>query len=245
MLIGIQIQTGDKDGAVATARDWSGRNKGLDGTIQLAQTLMRVNRYPEAAAVIDKAETDTARPDWHLVVMDSQIAMTRGNKARAASVLKTWLVGHSTDLPIRQAYADVLLQTGDSTHALEQYNIILKSKSDDPATLNNVAWLLRDSDPPRAMALASKAAQIHPNSADITDTLGWLMLQKKDYKGALPVLQRAHAIAPANGQISYHLALALNSLGRKQDAKQALQDALAKGGDFADAADARKLLRAL
>jgi uncharacterized protein HemY len=139
----------------------------------------------------------------------------------------------------------MLLAANQEPAALAQYEIFLKARGDNPGVLNNIAWLLRDKNPTRALAMASKAAQLAPNSADIADTLGYLMLKKNDAKKALPMLQRAHNLGPKNGQIAYHLALAYNSLGRKTEAKQALKDALAKGGNFADADDARKLLQKL
>ena len=171
--------------------------------------------------------------------------MDRGNRARAISVLKDWLSDHTTDLPVRLAYASVLLHTNDNSGALAQYEIILKSRTDIPEVLNNVAWLLKDSDTSRAVTLASKAVQLQPNSPDIADTLGLVLLKKGDAKGALPVLQKAHAIAPANGEISYHLALALNAVGQKSEAKQTIQAALAKDQTFVDAAEAKKLLQKL
>ncbi|HEX4273487.1 MAG TPA: hypothetical protein VHZ32_19000, partial [Rhizomicrobium sp.] len=154
-----------------------------------------------------------------------------------------WLEDHSTDLAVREIYGDMLLNNGDNAGALAQYEIFLKSRSDIPSVLNNAAWLLRDSNPGRALDLAAKAALLAPRSAEITDTYGWLLLQKKDAKNALTQLQRAHSIAAANGEITYHLALAYAAVGNKAAAKQSLQDAIAKGGNFTDIADARKMLQ--
>ncbi|HEX3755797.1 MAG TPA: XrtA/PEP-CTERM system TPR-repeat protein PrsT [Rhizomicrobium sp.] len=243
LLIDLQMQTGDKDGAVATARSWTTSQKDPNAAILLAQTLANVGRLPEAAAVIAKAQA--VRPDWQLTIVQSAIAKQRGEQARALSVLKDWLAGNSTDLPVRQAYGDMLLAAGQDSSALAQYELVLKARGDNPDALNNIAWLLRDSNPARALTLASKAVQLEPTSADMNDTLGYLLLQKKDPKSALPMLQRAHLLGPANGQISYHLALAYKSLGRKAEAKQTLQDALAKDKNFSGADDAKKLLQQL
>ena len=171
--------------------------------------------------------------------------MDRGDRARAISVLKAWLSDHASDLAVRLAYADVLLHTNDNSGALTQYETILKSREDVPEALNNAAWLLKDFDSGRALTFATKAMQLQPNSPDISDTMGLVLMKKGDSKGALPVLQKAHSIAPANGEISYHLALALNALGQKVQAKQMIQAALAKDQTFTDAAEAKKLLRTL
>jgi len=242
-LINLQIQSGDNEGAVATARDFGSKHNGPDADIMLAETLARLKRFPEAASVLAAAEKNDS--DFRLQILDSQVAMDNGNRARAISVLKDWLTFHTTDLPVRLAYASVLLHTNDNSGALAQYEIVLKDRDDIPEALNNTAWLLKDSDSGRALTLVSKAQQLQPNSPDISDTLGLVLMKKGDAKGALPALQRAHAIAPTNGEISYHLALALNALGQKSEAKQTIQAALAKDQTFVDAAEAKKLLQKL
>jgi Flp pilus assembly protein TadD len=156
--------------------------------------------------------------------------------------MKTWLSDHSTDLAVRQAYASVLMQDKQGPAALEQYELILKTKDDVPDALNNVAWMIQGSNPGRALALAGKAWQLAPNLSEVADTYGFLLLKKGDGKTALPVLQRAHALKPADADISYHLAMALNATGKKDDAKTLLKATLAKGDKFESAADAKKLL---
>jgi Flp pilus assembly protein TadD len=242
-LINLQIQAGDGEGAITTARDFGSKYKGPDADIMLAETLARLKRFPEAASVLATAEKNDS--DSRLPILDSNVAMDRGDHARAISVLKAWLSDHASDLAVRLAYADLLLHTNDNSSALSQYEIILKSREDIPEALNNAAWLLKDSDSGRALTFASKAMQLQPNSPYISDTMGLVLIKKGDLKGALPVLQKAHAMAPANGEISYHLALALNALGQKVEAKQTIQAALAKDQTFIDAVEAKKLLRTL
>lgn len=242
-LIDLQIQSGDNDGAVATARGWGKSQKGPDAALLLAGTLARLKRFEEAESVI--ATSQKIKPDFRLALLDSQIARLRGNRARGISILKNWLTEHEGDIPVRQAYADTLMDINDNADALVQYEIILKSGNDIPEVLNDTAWLIRDTNPNRALSLAFKATQLQPSSPDFADTLGWLLWKKGDAQGALPVLEQAHATEPASGEISYHLALVLNALGRKADAKQVIQAALAKDKTFLDAADAKKLLQEL
>jgi putative PEP-CTERM system TPR-repeat lipoprotein len=239
-LIDAQIRLGDmKD----SARGWSKDHKGADGPIMVAETLARLGRLPEAASVVGAAQAST--PDWRLTLLASQIAMSRGDQVKAVAVLKGWLSDHATDLPVREAYANALMRAGDNASALVQYEILIKTRSDDPNILNNVAWLVKDKDPARASALASKAMLLEPNNPNIADTLGLIMIRKGDAQGALPILQRAHASSPASGDISYHLALALNATGQKADAKKILQAALGKGANFSTVSDAKQLLQKL
>jgi putative PEP-CTERM system TPR-repeat lipoprotein len=237
------LQTGDKEGAVFAAKAWADTHHGPEGPILLARTLVNVGRAPEAATVVSRAQG--VRPDPQLTIIESQIAMVRGDRPRALSSLKTWIAGHSTDFEVRQVYGDMLLQAGDEQGAMAQYETILKARPDAASVLNNAAWLLRDKDLTRAITMANRAIVLAPRSPDIADTLGYLLLQRKDAKSALPVLQKAYAAAPSNGSIGYHLAIAYNMLGQNAQAKKTLQDTLDKGGKFDDAANARKLLATL
>ena len=242
-LIGLQIEQHDGDGAVATAQSWAALHKGADGAVLTADTLIRLKRLPEAAALVQKALAD--QPDSRLIMLDAQIALARKDVKRALSVLKNWLSDHSTDMVVRQGYASALMSDTQNAAALAQYEIILKTRGDIPEVLNNTAWLIKDSDPTRALTLAAKGWQVAPNMAEVGDTYGWLLLRKGDANAALPVLQRAHAIGPGNDEISYHLALALNASGKKADAKSLLKATLAKGTNFNGVADAKKLLQTL
>jgi putative PEP-CTERM system TPR-repeat lipoprotein len=242
-LIEMQLTTGDKEGAVFTAKSWADTHRGPEGPIMLAQTLVNVGRAPEAATVVSRAQG--VRPDPQLTILESQIAIVRNDKAHALSALKNWVAGHATDYEVRQAYGDLMLRYGDNAGALAQYEAILKARPDAPGVLNNAAWLLREKDLTRALTMANRAALLAPGSPDIADTLGYLLLQRKDAKSALPVLQKAYTTAPANGAIGYHLAIAYNELGQKAQAKKTLQDTLAKAKNFDEAAAAKKLLATL
>ena len=242
-LIDLEIQSGDNDGALATARSWKSNHGGQDADILLAETLVRLNRLPEAQSVI--ATSQKIQPNSRLTLLDSVIATSRGDDVHAISILKNWLIDHPSDLQVRKTYAEILLRANSNAAALAQYEIILKSQNDDPQVLNDTAWLVMDSDPGRALSLASKAMELQPKSPEIADTMGLVLLKKGDASGAEAILQRAHASEPASGEISYHLALALISLGRKADAKQMLQAALAKDSNFSDVTDAKKLLEKL
>jgi cellulose synthase operon protein C len=242
-LIIVQIEVGDSEGALGTARDWANKHKTPDGALLLAQTLARLQRFAEAIPIIEASQKSS--PDWRLVILNSQITSARGDDAHALSILKNWLVDHASDIPVREAYAAALMHANDNASALAQYEIIQKSRNDIPVVLNNMAWLLKDSDLSRALTLASRAAELLPESPDFNDTLGFLLLQKGDSKSALPILQKAHAGKSTDAEISYHLALALSSLGRKADAKLLIQTTLAKDDKFADVASAKKLLQKL
>ena len=96
----------------------------------------------------------------------------------------------------------------------------------------------------RGMAL-TRARTLAPNSATVADTLGWFKLQQKDAAGALALLQRAHALQPGNGQITYHLAAALDANAKKDEARRLLQPLLTSGAKFPDRPAALQLSAAM
>ena len=58
-------------------------------------------------------------------------------------------------------------------------------------------------------------------------------------------LSAANSAAPRNPDIQYHLAVALQRVGRPADAQAMLEALLGSGVSFADKADAEKLLQQL
>jgi Flp pilus assembly protein TadD len=62
---------------------------------------------------------------------------------------------------------------------------------------------------------------------------------------ALTYLSAANLSAPKNPDIQYHLAVALNRLGRTADAQAMLETLLGSGMTFSDRADAERLLQQL
>ena len=58
--------------------------------------------------------------------------------------------------------------------------------------------------------------------------------QQKDAAGALALLNRAHALQPGDGEISYHLAVALDANSKRDEARKLLKSLLDSGVKFAD-----------
>jgi Flp pilus assembly protein TadD len=133
------------------------------------------------------------------------------------------------------------MQDGDAAAAVAQYEQVLKQDPNNLAAVNNLAWLLQKSDPKRSLALATLALKLSPDSPDIIDTLGWIKLQQNDSKGALELLNRAHGLRKADGEITYHLVLAFEANGNRNSAKGLLKALLDSGVKFDDLEKAKKL----
>jgi predicted Zn-dependent protease len=81
--------------------------------------------------------------------------------------------------------------------------------------------------------------------AEIDDALGWILLAQGEADKALTYLSAASVTAPKNPDIQYHLAVALNRLGRTADAQTMLAKLLGSGATFTGRAETEKLLQHL
>jgi Tfp pilus assembly protein PilF len=133
------------------------------------------------------------------------------------------------------------MQQGDNARAIPQYESALKQSPDNPIVLNNLGWLTQASNPKRAIVMLSRAWKLAPASADIADTLGWLKFQQKDSAAGLSLLNKAHELKPKDGEITYHLVLALDANAKRDAARGLLKGLLASGTQFKDRPAAEQL----
>ena len=108
----------------------------------------------------------------------------------------------------------------------------MQAAPNDVAALNNLAWLLADSDTARAETLARRANSIVPQAGAIADTLGWVLIKAGKYQEAVRVLKQASEAMPNERSIGYHYALAAAKAGDKETARKKLQSVLADNVAF-------------
>ena len=129
---------------------------------------------------------------------------------------------------------------------MAEYTRLVTERTTDPIALNNLAWLYqRQRDLPKARELAERAFAAGPAAPQIDDTLGWILLAQGETERAVTYLTAANSAAPRNPNIQYHLAVALQRVGRSADAQAMLETLLGSGVSFTDKAEAEKPLRDL
>jgi Flp pilus assembly protein TadD len=228
------------ESALAVARAFVSSTPGPTADLLLADTLVRLKRTNDALTVLEKSLAST--PNALVALTLSQVAKATGDPRKAETVLANWLGKNPNDIDLRRGYGSLLLESGDVSGARREFETLLRQRADDPVALNNLGWLLQKDDPERALSLVTRAERIAPRSAEIADTLGWMKYQRKDYQGALPLLQRAHDLDTDNAWIAYHLALVLDATGKRAEAKTLLASALARNPKFDDLENAKRLL---
>jgi len=181
------------------------------------------------------------RPNTAMLIQLVNLVVQANDLPRAGSLMSSWLAKYPADLSVRLEYANLLMQQQNNPVAIAQFQAVLKQDPTNIVALNNLGWLLQTSDPKRALTLLIEAQKIAPNSADIADTLGWVKVQQKDVASGLALLNKAHASQPQDGEISYHLVVALDAGGQHGPARQLLKTLLASGAKFQDLPAANKL----
>jgi putative PEP-CTERM system TPR-repeat lipoprotein len=164
-----------------------------------------------------------------------------GKTADGLALLRDWANTHPDDAGVQRVLASSALEQHHMQEASDRLAHVLAATPSDAASLNNMAWVkLMTGDPAAALTYARRAYYISPGP-ETEDTLGWIMAKGGDTGGALPLLEQAASVKPSPG-ILYHYAVALNGQGRTQDAKAALDKALADKGPFDERPAAAALL---
>ncbi len=237
-LIRYALATGNADEALTAAMDGAKQDPGSPSDILLATTLMALKKPDQAQAVLKQGVA--RHPSEAGAIFYSQLLRRSGKNQQADTVLTDWVAKHPTDTGARLELAQQIMQTKPEA-AEQQFRAVLKAQPNNAVALNNLGWLLQKKDSKQAVYYAELAAKQAPNSAPVLDTLGWVKFHAKDAPGALPVLEKAHAADPSSGEIAYHLAVVLDAIGRKADAKKALAASLASTQDFSEKREAEAL----
>jgi putative PEP-CTERM system TPR-repeat lipoprotein len=224
--------------ALSAARSYAEKQPGPASAIALARTYASLNKAGDAVNIL--AQSQTKYPNSATLIVLTTMLRKQGDTKKADGMFGDWIAKHPDDLTVRMAYAATQLTT-NAAAAEEQYRAVLKSQPYNVTALNNMSWLLQQKDPKQALPYAERAAKIVPDSAPILDTLAWTKWLLNDKGGALALLERAHASDSRNGEITYHLVLALDGNGRHADAKKLLAELLASKQEFEDRKKAEAL----
>jgi putative PEP-CTERM system TPR-repeat lipoprotein len=203
------------------------------GEHERAEALMLglFERYPEDAGVMRKL-----------------VSVQRAGNAVASAeeVLQRWRDRHPDDTVASVMLSQVQAELGKTAEARAELERLMESDAalrSDPLILNNLAWLLRNSDPERARRYAERALRSDPDSAAIKDTLGYLLVRGGDLHRGTELLREANQARPTDPAIGYHYAEALARLDRDAQARMVLLGVVDK--DFPEQEAARALLAQL
>jgi putative PEP-CTERM system TPR-repeat lipoprotein len=243
-LIRVEAEIGGLEAGLAAARSFSNNDRDKSAyNIVTAELYEKAGRGGEAVALLEKAVADHPSDDG-LTIALSRLYTRAGDPAKAEATLKARLNAEPNDYPVLWALAAFHMRHDNPSAAIAEFTRLAAERPADADALNNLAWLYqKQGDLAHARQLAERAFEISPRTANINDTLGWILLTQGEADRGLTYLSAANLSDPKNPGIQYRLAVALQRVGRSNDARAMLEPLLASGISFADKAAAEKLLQ--
>ena len=238
--IGVAQQEGGAPAALAEADRLrqDPANMPVAGILK-GDVLMQAGRYADAAAAF-RAEYAQA-PTAALAVRAANALNAAGQRNAADQQLRDWLAKHPDDPEAMRLVASLEVASGQYTQAEPKLLYVLKDRPNDPVVLNNLAYTMEAQGKPGALDYARRAFLADPSPA-VADTLGWILAAHGDASNALPLLRQAAEAQPKDPAVKYHLALALNDAGHKQEAIDLLNAVVGASNTFTDKPKAQALL---
>ena len=199
---------------------------------------MTAKRYPEAVAAYGAEMKD--QPFTTLVLSQAGAMRAAGHPDDATALLRDW-VAKQPDPTVAETLASMDLEAHRLDSAEQNLNGVLAVRPNDAIALNNLAWIYSQRNDKRARALAQKAYLLAP-TAQIADTLGWIVMQDGNAELGVMLLRRAAQQLTGDAEVQYHFAVVLKASGHAADATALLKALLGKAGPFDDRAHAEAML---
>jgi putative PEP-CTERM system TPR-repeat lipoprotein len=240
----LAMSRGKADEALAVARQLQQRpaqatlGHTLEGDIQLSQK-------KAALALPAYKKAFVATPSPQILVKIAEVTKALGKDKDVRPMLAQWHKTHPDEPVVAMYLAETHLAQKEFKAAIALLQDILKTSPNNPVALNNLAWAYQQDKDPRALATAEQALKVSTDSPAVMDTLGWLLVEQGNTQRAMPLLQKAAALAPRSAEIRYHLAYGLSKAGDKAGARKELDKLLAENQSFAQAEQARSLRNTL
>ncbi len=191
----------------------------MEGDLKMGE-----GKYAEAARLYEKALAQRE----HVAVIIKLVAayLRSGREDQAIALMQKWVGKHEDSYQVRMRLAAVYQELGRVDEAMREYEAVVRHYPDDVAALNNLAWLYAEKGDPRGVELAERALRKAKNNPLVLDTYGWALLRTGDAAAAEEALRKAHEARPDLADITYHYAVALVEVGKKEEARRLLQQLL-------------------
>lgn len=210
-------------------------------TILQADIFRAQNKFSEALPLYRKAFDDSQNP----VVLNTLIDTMRKlyKTKEAVKLMESVSKKDPQNIELLMMLAQLYQSTSQTQKLQNTYQDILILRPYNTAILNNLAWLVYKKDLNKALSMTEKAYNHAPNSAAIKDSYGYFLVLKGNHEVGLNILKEAEQLDPTDKNIQFHIAFALNKLGKKSSAKKILNDITKGNSNFAELENARLLLK--
>lgn len=241
----LAVQRGDVDDAAVRLQELKNRLGSEDSQVILLEGQvadLKGDLSAAAAAYRRLFELTGTNTDLRRL---SRVYWKAGRRDEAVQVLERWVETHPDDGAVHFELAERYLVLGRRDDAIDGYERALGANPRNVVAMNNLAWLLRERDPAKALEYAETAYSYAPDDPNVMDTLAVLLLAKGEVTRAASISKQAVRKQPANGSLLYHRAQILDAEGKRDEAKSVLQNALTSDPDFPERSEAQSMLDSL
>jgi tetratricopeptide (TPR) repeat protein len=204
----------------------------LEIRVALAQTATSVGKFDVAVGeyqkVLDALDKTSSRERGQIYWQMGEVYRRKGDDVSAIAALQKAREILPEDGRVMTTLALTFDHAGRTPEAKQIYEAALKLEPGNGVALNNLAFLLAEhnGDLDDALTKGTRAKQLMPNLAEVSDTLGWIYLKKNLSDDAVKIFQDLVAKSPNQSTYRYHLAMALKQKGDKSRAIKECQEAL-------------------
>jgi tetratricopeptide (TPR) repeat protein len=200
------------------------------GYLLLSAIHQQQKDYPKAEAVVGEG-LKRVKNDLALQMKLAELYLVRQQPERALQLYTEQHEKHPAVLPVTFSLGALHDKLGNKRQALALYRDCLERNADYAPALNNLAYLYADNyrDLDEALQLAVRAFRQQSAEPGIMDTLGYVLLRKGRFEEALPYLEKAAALLPADLAVQLHLAQAYQGLGKQEQAEAAARKVAVSG----------------
>ncbi len=227
LLAAAYVANDQNDKALSLGEQRISRNPGAPAGYLLLAAIHRQGGNLDAAhETLDKGIERSSEPQ-NLYLQKSSLLVQQDKRDQAMRLLDQLIKKYPGFSRGLFAKASLLQIEGQVDQAVDVYEELLAQNPMHGPSLNNLAYLYLDQPEKRqeALQLAYRAYRLSPTESAVLDTLGYALLHNGETEQARKVLEAAAARLD-HPSVHYHLALAYDASGEKQQARQSLQRAL-------------------
>ena len=207
----------------------------VDAAARMAYLIAHQGDVDRALELLEQTETSRDDEKSQLAVTQSDILIHARRYEEAITVASAALTATPDNVDLLFSRSSAFERSLNFIAMEEDIRAILVIHPDNTHALNALGYSLADRNQrlPEAHTLLSKALALEPENAYILDSMGWIEYRLGNFEKALPYLRQALAAMP-DGEVYAHLATVLIATGAQQEARELLQEGLAKIPDNAE-----------
>lgn len=219
-------------------------------------------RPDEAVGFVLQGDLEASQQNWDAAVASYRTALKSprsdelapklhatliagGNTGAADAFAVTWIKEHPKDVRFHFYLGELASRGGDSARAETHYRAVLAEQPENPAALNNLAWVTNQLGKPGALALAEKASALRPGEPNLMDTLATILASDNQVAKAVEVQKKAVELQPNNPVFRLNLAKIYIKAGDKALARSELETLAKAQPKFGGQAEVTELLKTL